>query len=148
MTVTDDTREQRAVLVEGIRRLLARHSGPRPFLADGDRPATCDPALWSTLSGQVGISGLAVPEPLGGGGGAYADLCAVLEQLGRALVPVPVLSTVGMATSLLLLAGTPRRRTSSSGSLWATRSPPLPGRTLPEPSRDKGGRPCKQTLGR
>ena len=62
-----------------------------------------DESLWSLLCEQVGVAALVVPEELGGAGGELADAAAVLEELGRALVPTPLLGTT--LAELGLLAG-------------------------------------------
>ena len=104
MTTTVSVAE-RAALADAVRRCLDRAAGVRTFLADGDRPAGTDTDLWSMLGQQLGIMALVVPEALGGGGATYAELAVVLEQLGSSLSAVPVLSTVGMATGVLLAEG-------------------------------------------
>jgi alkylation response protein AidB-like acyl-CoA dehydrogenase len=42
---------------------------------------------------ELGLFGVAVPESAGGAGGRADDLCAMLEEAARALVPGPVLTT-------------------------------------------------------
>ncbi|KAB2372628.1 acyl-CoA dehydrogenase family protein [Actinomadura montaniterrae] len=61
-----------------------------------------DPALWRRFAG-LGLAGLAVPEEYGGAGQSLAEAAVVAEELGRALAPLPYLSTV-LATSALLAA--------------------------------------------
>ena len=97
--------EERSVLADAVRRCLGRSAGPRGFLADEDRNAGTDTALWSTLAQQVGITSLVVPKNQGGAGGTYADLAVIAELLGAALSPVPALATAGMATGVLLADG-------------------------------------------
>ncbi|EME52601.1 acyl-CoA dehydrogenase [Rhodococcus ruber BKS 20-38] len=58
--------------------------------------------LWSTLL-DSGYPQIGVPERFGGVGDAI-DLTVLLEEAGRALLPVPLLPTVA-ASQLLLLAG-------------------------------------------
>ena len=65
-----------------------------------------DESLWKLLCEQVGAAALVVPEELGGAGGELADAAVVLEELGRALVPTPLLGT-----TLAELALARRRRT-------------------------------------
>jgi alkylation response protein AidB-like acyl-CoA dehydrogenase len=65
-----------------------------------------DPALWARLGGELGVLGLAVPEESGGVGGGLVDQAVVAEEFGAALVPGPVLGTVGLAIpALVALAG-------------------------------------------
>lgn len=51
------------------------------------------PDLWQKMASQ-GWLGLVVPEEYGGTGGDFVDLCVLLEQMGRFLVPGPFRSTV------------------------------------------------------
>jgi len=64
-----------------------------------------DAELWSQLAEQVGLAGLIIPEEHGGAGFGYVELCVVAEELGRALVCAPYLSTAVFATNALLLCG-------------------------------------------
>jgi alkylation response protein AidB-like acyl-CoA dehydrogenase len=64
-----------------------------------------DPALWARLGGELGVLGLAVPEELGGAGGGLVDQAVVAEEFGAALVPGPVLGTVGLAVPALVALG-------------------------------------------
>lgn len=65
-----------------------------------------DPALWTMLCEQVGAAALVVPEEFGGAGGELADAAIVFEELGRALVPTPLLGTT-LAEYALLSAEQP-----------------------------------------
>jgi len=61
-----------------------------------------DAALWKTLA-EASLLGVAVPEAQGGMGLGLLELCALLQEVGRAVAPVPVLSS-------LVLAGLPIAR--------------------------------------
>jgi alkylation response protein AidB-like acyl-CoA dehydrogenase len=61
-----------------------------------------DPQVWRRLCRELGVAGLMVPEELGGGGFSAAELGAVFEETGRALLCAPFLATVGLAVPLLL----------------------------------------------
>ena len=50
----------------------------------------------------MGLAGLGVPEQLGGAGGGLAELTVVAEELGRALLPVPFLSSTVVGGQLLI----------------------------------------------
>jgi 3-oxochol-4-en-24-oyl-CoA dehydrogenase len=54
------------------------------------------PPFWDELAG-LGWLGLAVPEADGGQGAGYTELAIVLEELGRAVAPGPVLPTAWAA---------------------------------------------------
>ncbi|WP_373141867.1 acyl-CoA dehydrogenase [Mycobacterium marinum] len=53
---------------------------------------------------ERGLFGVAVPEDHGGAGGTIEDLCAMIEEAAKALVPGPVASTA-VATAVLAEAG-------------------------------------------
>jgi alkylation response protein AidB-like acyl-CoA dehydrogenase len=82
-------------------------------VAAGGRSAPDDEharaSAWGVLVDQ-GWTGLVVPEHLGGLGLRYVDLVVLLEELGRWVLPVPAMSSVGFAVPLLLsLDATPTR---------------------------------------
>jgi alkylation response protein AidB-like acyl-CoA dehydrogenase len=51
------------------------------------------PGLWSALA-EANLLGLAVPEALSGMGFGLLELCVLLEEIGRAVAPVPVFPTL------------------------------------------------------
>jgi alkylation response protein AidB-like acyl-CoA dehydrogenase len=53
-----------------------------------------DTALWRRMSEELGLPGLAVSEERGGVGFGVVELAVVLEEIGRANLPSPYLSTV------------------------------------------------------
>ena len=57
-----------------------------------DPEMSWDAALWERMA-ELGWTGLALPEGMGGAGLSLVELCLVLEELGRCLAPVPFLST-------------------------------------------------------
>ncbi|MFD8207919.1 acyl-CoA dehydrogenase family protein [Streptomyces sp. NPDC059695] len=89
-----------------VRALLADRAGHRTLL---DRIETDDPyvpGLWKSLAGDIGAAGLLVPEELGGQGASHREAAVVLEELGRAVTPLPYLTSAVVATETLLgLAG-------------------------------------------
>src|SRR3954447_27026635 len=52
-----------------------------------------DRDLWRQLAG-AGITGIALPESAGGAGLGFVELGLVLEQVGRAVAPVPAAATL------------------------------------------------------
>jgi alkylation response protein AidB-like acyl-CoA dehydrogenase len=84
-----------------------------------------DPAVWAQMAEQLGLQGLAIPEEYDGSGFGVRELAIVLEEMGRALVCAPYLSTVVLAaTALLAAAGEDTKRELlpgiASGSTLAT----------------------------
>jgi alkylation response protein AidB-like acyl-CoA dehydrogenase len=93
-------------LRSSVRDLLSDRCPPETLLStvEGDRPY--DDALWYTLRAELGLAGLAVPESLGGQGASTREVGLVLEELGRAVAPVPFLGSTVLATSVLLATDT------------------------------------------
>ncbi|MHB8219724.1 MAG: acyl-CoA dehydrogenase [Acidimicrobiales bacterium] len=75
-------------------------SVPRALL---ENEVSGPPPPWEAIAAQ-GWLGLHVPEKLGGQGFGLLELAVVLEELGRALVPGPVLPTV-VASAAVVVAG-------------------------------------------
>ena len=48
-----------------------------------------DEALWGQLA-QSGLLGTAIPDDFGGSGEGFVELCALLEQAGAFLAPLPL----------------------------------------------------------
>ncbi len=93
--------EERELLRETVRGLAAKHAGPEAVREAMASERGYDESLWKLLCGQVGAAALVVPEELGGAGGELADAAAVLSELGRGLVPTPLLGTTLAELALL-----------------------------------------------
>ena len=61
--------------------------------------------IWTEMA-ELGWLGLQIPEEYDGLGLGFFDLCVVLEQSGRELMPEPFVSTLLLGTQTLLLGGT------------------------------------------
>lgn len=61
--------------------------------------------VWRTLAAELGVAGLLVPESLGGAGAGPREAAVVMEEIGRAVAPVPFLPSAILATVALLRAG-------------------------------------------
>ena len=61
------------------------------------------PEMWQKLA-QQGWLGLVFPEEYGGFGLGFTELCLILEEMGRALLPGPFFSTVVLGGSAILEA--------------------------------------------
>lgn len=98
--------EEREMLRETVTALVDKHASPAAVRAAMESPRGYDESLWTMLCEQVGVAALVVPEELGGAGGELADAAVVLEELGRGLVPTPLLGTT-LAELALLAADEP-----------------------------------------
>ncbi len=70
-----------------------------------DPSKSYDPELWTAVA-EMGWLGAAIPEEFGGLGLGHIDLCAIAEELGRVVAPIPFASTVYFFAEAVLLAGT------------------------------------------
>jgi alkylation response protein AidB-like acyl-CoA dehydrogenase len=85
--------DEQELLRAGLRELLARECDQRHVRAvayDGDGR---DAVLWRALAG-AGWTAVTVPEAQGGAGMRFEDLIVVLEEGGRALLPLPLSTTL------------------------------------------------------
>ncbi|OBJ82863.1 acyl-CoA dehydrogenase IpdE2 [Mycobacterium asiaticum] len=102
--------DEREMLRETVAALVTKHANPAAVRAAIESERGYDEALWRLLCEQVGAAALVVPEELGGAGGELADAAVVLQELGRALVPSPLLGTT-LAELALLAADEPDAET-------------------------------------
>ncbi|MGK5698091.1 acyl-CoA dehydrogenase family protein [Streptomyces sp. URMC 128] len=114
-----------------LRELLHKRCGPEELRAATGTPAGHDPALWTAVAEQLGLPGLALPEPYGGVGCSVTELALACEETGRALTPSPLLATAVLTAPLLLALGTDAQRTDllpriASGALTAALAIPGP----------------------
>jgi alkylation response protein AidB-like acyl-CoA dehydrogenase len=98
--------EERQLLRETVAALVDKHASPAAVREAMASERGYDESLWKLLCEQVGAAALVVPEELGGAGGELADAAVVLEELGKALVPTPLLGTT-LAELALLAADEP-----------------------------------------
>ncbi|MEV6643064.1 acyl-CoA dehydrogenase family protein [Amycolatopsis sp. NPDC051371] len=104
--MTDPTETEEAQgLRDAVRSLLTRRSGPAAVRAAMESPLGYDDKLWSTLCEQIGVAALAIPEHHGGAGAGLAEVCVVLEELGRTLTPAPMLGSAVLCGEALLRSG-------------------------------------------
>jgi alkylation response protein AidB-like acyl-CoA dehydrogenase len=85
--------EEQELLRETARDFLAARTPMARVREVMAGPETLDDAAWRELI-ELGWTGLVFPEAFGGSGLGLVELCVVLEELGRALAPVPFLPTV------------------------------------------------------
>ncbi|HEY2179925.1 MAG TPA: acyl-CoA dehydrogenase family protein [Caulobacteraceae bacterium] len=74
-----------------------------------DPARSYDEGLWKAVAEQ-GWLGAAIPETHGGLGLGHIELCAIAEELGRALAPIPFASTVYFLAEAVMLAGSEARK--------------------------------------
>lgn len=73
---------------------------------DEDEPFTDDAQqVWHGLVADLGVAALAVPDELGGAGASWREVAVVMEELGRAVVDVPYLTSAVVAMAVALHVG-------------------------------------------
>ncbi|NUO41379.1 MAG: acyl-CoA dehydrogenase [Streptomyces sp.] len=118
-----------------LRELLHKRCGAQELRAAVDTPAGHDPALWTALSEQLGLPGLALPEAYGGVGCSATELALAAEEVGRVLAPSPLLATAVLVAPLILALGTDAQRAGllpriASGALTSALAAPAAGLAL------------------
>ena len=74
-------------------------------LRDTQDPIGFSKELWKEMA-ELGWLGVNLPESFGGSNMGFADLCILLEESGRNLMPEPFVETVVTGAELILQAGT------------------------------------------
>ncbi|UUU35540.1 acyl-CoA/acyl-ACP dehydrogenase [Streptomyces sp. CA-210063] len=97
--------EEEEALRAAVRDLLADHCDAAGVIARVESDAPHDRELWKLLADGMGLAGLLVPEEQGGQGATHREAAVVLEELGRAVAPVPFLTSAVVATEALLAGG-------------------------------------------
>ncbi|HEY5251741.1 MAG TPA: acyl-CoA dehydrogenase family protein [Acidimicrobiales bacterium] len=126
--------EDEVALAEGIRSLCAGRFPLEKIRSAEDGDGLLDRAGWAELA-EAGVFSLQVPEASGGVGLGMAAAAVVFEELGRALVPGPLLATHLAATSGLVdgaadgkvVVGAVSRPAPSGGSGPSALAPTLVG---------------------
>lgn len=107
-----DYSEEQRMLQQEARKFLTANSDAvavRRVLDDPNKPY--DDGLWASIA-KLGWLGAIIPESDGGFGLNATDLCAISEELGRAVAPIPFSSTAYLFTQAILLAGSEEQRVS------------------------------------
>ena len=114
--------DERAMLRDAVRSLLKRID-PVAEVRDGSSGAHGYTATsWQAFLTQLGAGGALVPEQCGGLGLSFGDVCAILEETGRACYNGPFLSSAILSVLVLLAAdedATPDLRALAAGTRTA-----------------------------
>ncbi|KHK97753.1 acyl-CoA dehydrogenase [Microbacterium mangrovi] len=117
-----------------VRDLLAERCRPAAVIAVADCDRSLVGPLWAALGGDLGLAGLLVPEEFGGAGASAREAAVVLEELGRAVAPVPFLTSSVVATTALVASGDELLGDLAAGRTTAALAVPFslaPGGALP-----------------
>ena len=100
-TLTDDNA---SMLADSARRYVERACTADARAASLASEHGCSPHRWRELA-DMGWLALPLPEQHGGLGGSLAEICALADELGAALLTEPFISCGVMAASLLAACG-------------------------------------------
>ena len=92
-----------------VRRWLADNFAAADLRAFAASDQASDESLWKATA-ELGWLGLIIPEEYGGAGLGAVELAVLLEETGRALLPVPVLPSI-LAGLAISLGGSAEQRT-------------------------------------
>ncbi|MBO9708374.1 MAG: acyl-CoA/acyl-ACP dehydrogenase [Caulobacter sp.] len=107
-----DYSDDQKFLKDEARKFLAARCSPAVVRGVLDDPAkSYDEALWSAVAEQ-GWLGAAIPEAYNGLGLGRVELCAIAEELGRAVAPIPFASTVYILAEAVMAHGTDAQKAS------------------------------------
>jgi alkylation response protein AidB-like acyl-CoA dehydrogenase len=101
--------EEQQMMVDTVAQFVRNDSGTERFRKLREQERGWDPAMWERM-GEMGWLAVPFPEEQGGFGGRFVDLAQILEQLGRGLVPEPILASVVLAGGLLSRLGSDAQR--------------------------------------
>jgi len=96
--------QEQEMLRRSAREFLDKECSPKVVRRLMESADGYDQALWKKIA-DLGWTALGIPEEYGGVG-TFLDLVVVLEEAGRALLPGPFFSTMGLAVPALVEAGT------------------------------------------
>ena len=106
-----DFSDEQKQLREQVRRFLSEKCTSATVRNILETEETYDKALYAGLA-ELGVLGAAIPEEYGGVGLGHLELCVIAQELGRAIAPVPVSSSIYLAAEFLMLAGSEEQKSS------------------------------------
>src|SRR5262249_15215308 len=112
--------EDQRMLVEAAQGFTRKQSPVTRMRKLRDDPIGWSPDVWRQM-GELGWLGLGFPEAVGGVGGKFVDLALLLEQLGAALVPEPIVPSL-VAGMAILKAGDAAQQRAHLAPMTAGRS--------------------------
>jgi alkylation response protein AidB-like acyl-CoA dehydrogenase len=104
-TVDFAFREEHEDLRRIVRDYLAEKSPETEIRRLMESEQGYDPVVWAQMADRLGLQGLAVPQEYGGAGFGALEMGVVMEEMGRALLCAPYLSTAVLAVQGILASG-------------------------------------------
>src|SRR5438445_7475361 len=101
--------EEQELLRDTARRFLESECSTQFVRQRMAEPAAVSDEFWQKLAAQ-GWLGIVYPEAEGGSGLGLVDLVVLMEEMGRAVMPGPFLSTVLLGGAAIAESGSPAQR--------------------------------------
>ena len=101
--------EEQQMLQQMVRDFVSRESSLKRIRALREDPVGFSRKVWGQMA-ELGLLGITLPEADGGGGMGMVEMVVVMEELGRGLMPEPMLSTVLLAAHAIRYGGTAAQR--------------------------------------
>ena len=111
-----DFTEEQAMLRDMVRGLCEQHCDKDAVRELEDDERGFSEAMWTQL-GELGLIGLMLPEEHGGAGSSMLDGVVLFEELGRAVVPSPLLESAVMSAGAILRGGSDSQRSEFLGPI-------------------------------
>src|SRR6516162_9361274 len=102
--------EEQEALRELARKIFDDHCAHERLKAVEATPEWFDRTLWSAIA-TANLLGVALPEDVGGSGLGFLELCILLDELGRAVAPVPLWPTLVLGALPVDAFGSAAQRT-------------------------------------
>jgi alkylation response protein AidB-like acyl-CoA dehydrogenase len=99
---SDDQQEFRSV----VRRFLEDKSPATAVRRLMETDKGYDPEVWQSLSQELGLTAVHIPEAYGGQGFGISELAIASEEMGRVLLCAPYFASTVLAATAILKAGT------------------------------------------
>ncbi|HXM36908.1 MAG TPA: acyl-CoA dehydrogenase family protein, partial [Pyrinomonadaceae bacterium] len=110
-----DLSKPQKLLKDSAREFLARQCKPERVRELMETETANDDQLWREIADQ-GWTGLIIPEEHGGLGLGLLEMAVVSEEIGRACLPGPFLSTL-FSAALIERAGSPKQKANYLGAI-------------------------------
>ena len=96
--------EEQSMLQKAARDFVSGRSTTKRVRQAMESTPSFSPELWSEMA-KLGWVGMLIPEALGGSGLGHRHMMVVLEEMGRGLMPEPLLSTSLLGAGAILVGG-------------------------------------------
>lgn len=105
-----DWSEEQTVLRDMVRGVCAQYAPPEVVRKMEDDATGYPAELWKQL-GELGVTGVLIPEEYGGSGQTLLEAAIAYEELGRSLAPSPHFPSAVICAGAILAAGSEEQRT-------------------------------------